>query len=158
VQAVYDGEVDFGTTFYSPPVMPGAAWGIGDLPEPYDLSIDESYVGEDGNLYVGDIQILDARQNLRETAPDVIDKVRILRISQPIPNDTMSFGPDFPEETRQQILDALIAFSETEAWSTSIGSEDFYGWSGIVPIEDSAYDPVRLQFEILGMTEDDIFS
>ncbi|MBC7811665.1 MAG: phosphate/phosphite/phosphonate ABC transporter substrate-binding protein, partial [Burkholderiales bacterium] len=123
VQAVYDGEVDFGTTFYSPPVMPGARWGIGDMPEPYDLSIDESYVGEDGNLYVGDIQILDARQNLRETAPDVIDKVRILRISQPIPNDTMSFGPDLPEELRTQILDALIAFAETDGWAESIGSE-----------------------------------
>lgn len=157
VQAVYSGEADFGTTFYSPPVVPGAPWRIGDLPEPYDLTVDESHLDADGNLFVGDIRILDARANIRDTAPDVVDKVRILRLSAPIPNDTLSFGPDFPEETRQQILDALVAFSKTDAWATSIGSEDFYGWSGISPITDAAYDPVRQQFEILGLTEKDIF-
>ncbi len=157
VQAVYSGEVDFGTTFFSPPLVPGAPWRIGDLAEPYDLTVDESRIGEDGNLYVGDVRILDARANIRETAPDVIDQVRILRLSAPIPNDTLSFGPDFPEELKAQIMDALYAFAETEGWAQSIGSEDFYGWSSIAPIDDDAYDPVRLQFEILGLTEEDIF-
>jgi phosphonate transport system substrate-binding protein len=157
VQAVYSGEAEFGTTFFSPPTVPGEPWRIGDNPEPYDLTVDESRIGEDGNLYVGDLRILDARANIRETAPDVIDQVRILRLSAPIPNDTLSFGPDVPEETRTQIIDALIAFAQTEAWATSIGSEDFYGWSGLEPIEDEAYDPVRLQFEVLGLTEEDVF-
>ncbi|GIL13056.1 MAG: phosphate-import protein PhnD [Chloroflexota bacterium] len=157
VQAVYSGEADFGTTFFSPPLVPGAPWRIGDLPEPYDLTVDESRIGEDGNLYVGDVRILDARANIRETAPDVVDQVRILRLSAPIPNDTLSFGPDFSPELRQQILDALYAFAETEAWGQSIGSEDFYGWSGLAPITDADYDPVRLQFRILGLTEADIF-
>jgi phosphonate transport system substrate-binding protein len=158
VLAVYNGEADFGTTFFSPPVGPGGAWTIGDLPEPYDLTVEESYVGEDGNLYVGDLQILDARANVRDTAADVVDQVRILRLSAPIPNDTLSFGPDFPPELRQQIMDALVAFSETEAWAQSIGSEDFYGWSGLSPIEDATYDVIRDQFEVLGLTEEDIFN
>jgi phosphonate transport system substrate-binding protein len=157
VQAVYSGEADFGTTFYSPPLVPGAPWQIGDLPEPYDLTVDESRLDEEGNLFVGDIRILDARANIRDTAPDVVDQVRILRLSEPIPNDTLSFGPDFPEELRDQILQALIEFSATDEWAQSIGSEDFYGWSGISPIDDDAYDPVRLQFEILGLTEADVF-
>jgi len=112
---------------------------------------------EEGNLFVGDVRILDARANIRETAPDVVDQVRILRLSNPIPNDTLSFGPDFPEELKAQIMEALYAFAETEEWAQSIGSEDFYGWSGIAPIADSVYDVVRLQFEILGLTEEDIF-
>jgi phosphonate transport system substrate-binding protein len=159
VQAVYDGSAEFGTTFYSPPLMPEgyADWQIGDLPEPYDLGFDESRLSEDGNLFVGDVQILDARANIRETSPDVIDQVRILRISEPIPNDTLSFGPEFPAELKQQILDALYAFAETEAWATSIGNPDFYGWSSIAPITDDIYDAVRLRFEILGLTEEDIF-
>ncbi|MBZ0296279.1 MAG: phosphate/phosphite/phosphonate ABC transporter substrate-binding protein [Anaerolineae bacterium] len=157
VLAVYNGEADFGTTFYSPPVVPGGAWSIGDLPEPYDLTVDESYIGEDGNLYVGDVQILDARANVRETAPDVVDQVKIVRLSAPIPNDTLSFGPEFPEEMRTQIIDALIAFSETDAWAESIGSDDFYGWSSIAPITDATYDIVRGQFEVLGLTEADVF-
>jgi phosphonate transport system substrate-binding protein len=157
VQAVYSGEAEFGTTFFSPPEVPGAPWDIGDMPEPYDLTVDESRLDEEGNLYVGDVRILDARANIRDTAPDVIDQVRILRLSAPIPNDTLSFGPDFDPELRQQILDALFAFAETEEWSQSIGSQDFYDWSGIEPITDEAYNPVRLQFEILGLTEEDVF-
>ncbi len=157
VLAVYNGEADFGTTFFSPPSGPGGAWGLGDLPEPYDLTVDEAYIGEDGNLYVGDLRILDARANVRETAPDIIDQVKVLRLSAPIPNDTLSFGPDFPEELRTEIVDALLAFSETEAWANSIGSEDFYGWSSIAPIDDSTYDIVRGQFDVLGLTEEDVF-
>lgn len=156
VQAVYSGEADFGTTFFSPAVVPGAPWAIGDNPEPYDLTVDESRVTADG-LFVGDIRVLDARANIRETAPDVVEQVRILRLSAPIPNDTLSFGADFPAELRASILDALYAFAETEAWSQSIGSEDFYGWSGLAPIDDATYDVVRLQFQLLGLTEQDIF-
>jgi len=164
VQAVYSGEVEFGTTFFSPPVVPGAPWRIGDLAEPYDLTVDEcdltvdeSRLDADGNLFVGDIRILDARANIRETAPDVVDQVRILRLSAPIPNDTLSFGPDFSPELKAQIMEALYAFAQTDGWAQSIGSEDFYGWSGLAPITDAGYDPVRLQFEVLGLTEEDIF-
>ncbi|MCA9885307.1 MAG: phosphate/phosphite/phosphonate ABC transporter substrate-binding protein [Anaerolineae bacterium] len=158
VLAVYNGEVDFATSFFSPPVMPGAQWDFGDLPEPYDLTVDEAYINDEGRLYVGDIRIMDSRSSVRETAPDIVDKVRILRISAPIPNDTMSFSPGFPEDLRQQILDALIAFSGTEAWATSaLGSEDGYSWTTLQPVEDSLFNSVRLQFEILGLTEADIF-
>lgn len=146
VLAVYNGEVDFGTTFYSPPLMPEghAAWQIGDLAEPWDLTVDESYVSDDGSkLFVGDIRVMDARANVRDTAPDIVDQVRILRVSQPIPNDTLSFGPEFPEELRTQIIDALITFSGTEEWAASIGSSDFYGWTSIAPATDADFDIVR---------------
>ena len=146
VLAVYNGEVDFGTTFYSPPLMPEghAAWQLGDLAEPWDLTVDESYVSDDGSkLFVGDIRVMDARANVRDTAPDIVDQVRVLRVSQPIPNDTLSFGPEFPEELRTQIIDALIAFSGTEEWAASIGSPDFYGWTSIAPATDADFDIVR---------------
>ena len=38
---------------------------------------------------------------------------------------------------------ALVAFAETEAWGNSIGSEDFYGWSGLEAATDAEYDVVR---------------
>jgi phosphonate transport system substrate-binding protein len=146
VLAVYNGEVDFGTTFYSPPLMPQGrgAWLPGDPPEPYDLAKEDTFVSADGKkLMVGDIQVLDARANVISTNPDVVKKVRILRISQGIPNDTLSFGPKFPADTRQKILDALTAFSKTDAWKTSIGDTKFYGWTSITPATDSEYDIVR---------------
>ena len=42
----------------------------------------------------------DARRNLREEAPDVIQKMRIVTLSDPIPNDTMSFGPTSTRPSR----------------------------------------------------------
>jgi phosphonate transport system substrate-binding protein len=162
VLAVYNGEADFGTTFFSPPLTPGGPWNFGDLPEPFDLTIDEAYTTttETGSvrLWVGDTRILDARSSIAAEAPDVVDQVRILRISSPIPNDTMSFGPGFPAELRQQIFDAIVAYAETEEWATSaLGNSEGYSWTTIAPIEDADYDPIRDWFAVLGMTEEDIF-
>ncbi len=70
----------------------------------------------------------------------------------PIPNDTLSFSPDFPEELRGQIAEALVAFAETEAWDASIGNQDFYGWTGINPASDEEYDSVRAMIEAAGLT------
>jgi phosphonate transport system substrate-binding protein len=145
VRAVYNGEADFATAFYSPWAAPeGAeAWKIGDEPEvPVDPGT--CALNEDGSqLLCEGYRVLDARANIREEFPDVVEKVRILSLSPEIPNDTMSFAPEFPAELRTQIEDALVAFAETEAWGTSIGSEDFYGWSGLEPATDADYDFVR---------------
>jgi phosphonate transport system substrate-binding protein len=145
VRAVYNGEADFGTAFYSPWAAPegGEAWAIGDDPEvPVDPST--CALNEDASqLLCEGYRVLDARANIREEFPDVAEKVRILALSPEIPNDTMSFAPEFPAELRAQIEEALVAFAETEEWSTSIGSEDFYGWSGLEPASDADYDFVR---------------
>jgi len=158
VLAVYNGEVDFATSFFSPPLTPGASWNFGDMPEPWDLTVDESFVNDEGRVFVGDIRVLDSRSSVADVAPDIIEQVRILRISDPIPNDTMSFGPEFPEELRATIFEALVAFSETEAWELSaLGSEAGYSWTTLTEIDDSIFNSVRLQFEILGLTEEDVF-
>jgi phosphonate transport system substrate-binding protein len=145
VRAVYNGEADFATAFYSPWAAPeGAeAWEIGDDPEvPVDPST--CALNDDGSqLLCEGYRVLDARANIREEFPDVVEKVRILQLSPDIPNDTLSFSPEFPAELRTQIEDALAAFAETEAWTTSIGNEDFYGWSGIEAASDADYDFVR---------------
>jgi phosphonate transport system substrate-binding protein len=82
--------------------------------------------------------------------------VRILDITQEIPNDTLSFGPDFPADIRTQIEDALVAFAETPEWDESIGNQDFYNWSGIEPASDAEYDIVRVVVDSQGITLDDL--
>jgi phosphate/phosphite/phosphonate ABC transporter binding protein len=155
VRAVYNGEADFATAFYSPPAKPEGEepWKVGDDPDvPADL-IESCAPSADGEkLMCGDLRVLDARANLREEAPDVVQKVRILGLTDAIPNDTLSFGPDFPPELRAQIEKALLAFAQTEAWGQSIGSEDFYGWSGLEAAMDEEYDVVRQLVEFLGIT------
>lgn len=165
VTAVYNGEVDFGTVFYSVPLNPEGkpiftwddylAGNITTLDQ-YEIpaeAIPNCAVDAEGKKILCDgYRILDARANIRTEAPDVMQKVRILAVSAAIPNDTLSFGPEFPAELRAQIEAALVAFAETEAWDLSIGSNDFYGWTGIAPATDAEYDMVRAMVEATGYT------
>jgi phosphate/phosphite/phosphonate ABC transporter binding protein len=122
VRALYNGEADFATTFYSAPLRPEelGPWQVGDPPDIPDEIIDTCAVDADGaRIYCGedadgdgngDWRVLDARPGIREEAPDVIQAIRVLTISDPIPNDTLSFGPDFPEELKTTLVDALFEF------------------------------------------------
>lgn len=154
VLALYNGEVDFATSFFSPPLTE-PPWRYGDDPEPYDpFNVVRT---EEGRAFSGDIRVLDARIQALETAPDVFEKIRILTLSNQIPNDTLSFGPDFPEGLRARILNALVVFASSELCNESICSDEFYSWTGLEPVADSAYDPVRRLIDVLGYTEEDIF-
>jgi phosphonate transport system substrate-binding protein len=164
VTAVYNGEVDFGTVFYSVPLNAEGKSALSfedyeagkvtdDMYEIPEESIANCAPDAEGKKLLCDgWRVLDARANIRAEAPDVMQKVRILAISPAIPNDTMSFGPEFPADVRAQIEEALIAFAETEDWANSIGSNDFYGWSGILPATDAEYDFVRQMIEATGLT------
>lgn len=155
VKAVYNGEVDFATVFYTPPTPPEgvAAWKEGEDPEvPADLISKCKLTEDKKGLMCGGYKIQDARANIREEAPDVIEKVRILAVSPSIPNDTLSFGPKFPADVRTKISDALVEFAKTDDWKNSIGKQDFYAWSGIAPAKDSEYDFVRIMVEAAGIT------
>lgn len=158
--AVYNGEVDFATTFFSPPlIQDGEPWQIGDPPEIPDELVDSCAPvteGESTRLFCGNYRVLDARASAVTDAPDIVQQVRILDITTEIPNDTLSFGPDFPADLRAQIEAALIAFAETPEWEESIGHQDFYAWSGIDPATDAEYDIVRTVVQMQGITLDDL--
>ena len=159
VRAVYSGEADFGTSFFSPPLLPEGqpAWKPGDDPDVAADLVEQCAPDAEGKkLMCGDVRVMDARANLREEAPDVIQKVRILAISPDIPNDTLSFSPEFPADLRAQIEAALVEFAKTDAWNQSIGNADFYGWTGIDKATDAEYDVVRKMIEASGMTMEDL--
>ena len=157
IRAVYNGEVDFGTAFYSPMLMDGEAvvWEAGEEADvPADL-IDSCGLDADGELVCGNYEVRDARRNLREEAPDVVQKVRVLATTPQIPNDTISFGPDFPQELRDAIMDALFNFAESdpEGFSTALAA---YSWNGINSATDADYDPIRLAIQAAGFTLEDL--
>jgi phosphonate transport system substrate-binding protein len=153
-QAVYDGEVDFATTFFSWPTALDTGDAIVDEAHPDipDDLVDSCGVDAEDHLVCGNYRVRDARANIREGAPDVIQKVRIAFISGDIPNDTMSYSPDFPADLREKINAALVAFAETDAWGDSIGNADFYDWTGISPATDAEYDVVRSMVTATGLT------
>lgn len=160
--AVYNGDADVGTTFYSAWVNygdSGASWDgtSADADIPDDL-VDSCAVNADDRLFCGDLRVLDARASVRTEAPDIVQKVKIAFISPPIPNDTLSFGSEFPAAMRAEIEAALVAFAaecdtnEECAWNDSIGNQDFYGWTGIDPATDDEYDFIRAMVAVTGYT------
>ncbi|MEA3502355.1 MAG: phosphate/phosphite/phosphonate ABC transporter substrate-binding protein [Actinomycetota bacterium] len=160
--AVYNGDADVGTTFYSPWLNyadDGDQWdGTAETAEIPDDLVDSCAVTPEDKLFCGDLRVLDARASVRTEAPDIVQKVKIAFISPPIPNDTLSFGSEFPADIRAAIEDALVAFAaecdtdENCAWNESIGSQDFYNWTGIQSAADDEYDFIRQMVALTGYT------
>jgi phosphonate transport system substrate-binding protein len=154
VLAVYNGQVDFGTVFFSPPGNPGD-WKWGDPPDPAgDIHLEE--VNGATQAFIGDYQLRDARCNVLGDYPDVIEQVKIISLSDQIPNDTVSFVKDFPEDLKTKIIDGLIAYATSDAGQEVLANKDFYDITGFEKVPDTFYDPVRNLIKQLGITEDDI--
>ena len=163
--AVYNGECDFATAFFSPPLLPNYArsWTYGvDDPEIWREAGVSPERTEEGRTFVngdpadGGYRVLDARASVTDTAPDIFDNTRILGLTDQIPNDTVSFGPNFPLNTANSIVEALIDFTASDACADSICSDEFYNWTGLEAVTDGFYDPVRAAMDSLGITEEDI--
>ena len=162
---VYNGDCDFATAFFSPPLLPNFArsWAYGvDDPEIWREAGVSPVRNEAGRTFVGGdpadggYRILDARSSVSDTAPDIFDETRILALTDRIPNDTVSFGPEFPLNTANKIVKALVDFTASEECLQSICSEEFYNWTGLEPVSDGFYDPVRSAMDFLGITEEEI--
>jgi phosphonate transport system substrate-binding protein len=155
VLAVYNGQADVATAYFSPPLLPEGSWGMGDAPDVPDDRIADCARNEEGRLFCGEgFRVLDVRSSVTEDAPDIIQEVRIMTLSKEIPNDTMSFSPDFPEEMKQAILDAVTAFVDEEnpACAESLCHENFYNWTAVGPIADENFDGVRILVAQQGIT------
>ncbi len=153
VKAVYNEEADFGTVFFSPSIdgegnviWDGTAAGA-DVPA--DL-VDSCALDADGDIDCSGVFPRDARRNIREEAPDVIQKIRIMELSQPIPNDTLSFAPAVSDEIKNKIVTALTdyATNDPDGFSTAF---DAYSWSGVALTDDSEFDFIRLLVQELGL-------
>jgi len=157
-RAVYNSEADFGTTFFSPIVdLDGVPLWDGTLADadiPADL-IDTCALTDGGDLFCTDQRPRDARRNIREEAPDVIQMVKIVALSDPIPNDTMSFSPDFPEDVATSIVDAIKAFAadDAEGFATAF---DAYSWSGVADTNDAEFDSIRALLTAIGFDLEDL--
>jgi phosphonate transport system substrate-binding protein len=156
VKAVYNGEADFGTCYFSPPLLPEGRWSPDMKPDIPDELVPECGLNEEGKMYCGGWRVLDARVPVAEEAPDVIQAVRILDISKEIPNDTMSYSPDFPMELREIITQAVIDYIGSEACANTICNENFYDWTAAGPIYDENFDGIRLLMEAQGITLENI--
>lgn len=109
-------------------------------------------------VYNGDVDagatFVDARSGLADQYPDVMDRVEVLTVSEPIPNDGVQFSPAVPEELRAQIVDALVRIADTEEGQQAM--QDMYSWDGLVRLGDDFYDPFRQVLQASGFSIDDL--
>ena len=88
-----------------------------------------------------DGKVEDAREKVMTQFPDVLKKVVILQLTDPIPNDPFIFRKGLPEEIIQKFIIGLKKFLETKE-----GKEAFriiYALDGVVPATDKDYDGLR---------------
>jgi len=88
-----------------------------------------------------DGKVQDARRLVKTQFPDVVSKVKILSLTESIPNDPIIFRKGMDTEVANKIIEALITFVKTPQGMQTF--EDLYLVDGLKKIDDSFYDPVR---------------
>jgi phosphonate transport system substrate-binding protein len=115
ISMIYQGQVDGGATFYSPP--------------------------EDG-------KIQDARRLVLTQYPDVEKKIKIIELSEPIPNDPIIFRKDMPEEMKTKITEAFLGFVKTPEGKQAFAQ--IFGVTELKKSSDADYEGVRKMLSALG--------
>ena len=121
ITMIYQGQVDAGATFYTPP--------------------------QDG-------KIEDARRLVLTQFPDVEEKIKIVELTDEIPNDPIVFRAELPEEMKESIVSALLQYMETDEGKDTFRA--LYGISSMVRTTDSRYDEVRKMLLDLGRSAADL--
>lgn len=121
VSMIYQGQVDAGATFYSPP--------------------------NEGKME-------DARRLVLTQYPDVEKKVKIIELSESIPNDPIIFRKEMPEEMKAKIVDALLAFIATPEGKDAFKA--MYSIDEMKKSTDADYEPVRALLKTIGQKPEEL--
>ena len=106
----------------------------------------------------------DARGTVQKSVPDVMQKVKVVWKSDPIPNDTVSFRKGLPEDVKAKVTNALLRFSQTPAGLDALKSlyeiEALADYNLLVtkyqvkaPTLDAFFDPVRDVQRFVGLNQ-----
>ena len=83
----------------------------------------------------------DARKLVATQYPDVWEKVKILKITGPIPNDPVVFRKDFPVDIRQKITSEMKAFVKLAQGKDTM--MNLYHIDDLIDAKNSDWDPLR---------------
>lgn len=99
-------------------------------------------------------QIEDARRLVKKQYPDVERKIKILTLTEAMPNDPIVFRKDMPVEMKEKIVQALLNFMGTEDGKKILYA--IYGGTGLVRSNDQTYDKFRNVLKDLGQKASDL--
>ncbi len=87
-----------------------------------------------------DGEIEDARRLVKTQYPDVEQKVQIIQLSDPIPNDPIVFRANLPVEMKTKIAEAFLKFVKTDEGKAAFKA--IYGVDDFKTASDADYDSV----------------
>jgi phosphonate transport system substrate-binding protein len=97
----------------------------------------------------------DARTLVVSTLPDVMDKVKVLAKTDPIPNDTVSVRKGLPADTVAKVRAGLLAIAQTEDGKKVL--RDLYRIDGLAEAADRDYDNLRRIAQLVGFDFEEQF-
>jgi phosphonate transport system substrate-binding protein len=104
-------------------------------------------------VYNGDCDagatFVDARSSVEEDLPDVNEKVVVLATTSDIPNDSVAFIAEFPEDVREQVVAALLAIAASEEGQAALNT--LYSIDNLQAADDSFYDAFRADLSRAGI-------
>jgi phosphonate transport system substrate-binding protein len=83
----------------------------------------------------------DARTLVKTQFPDVLEKIKIITITDKIPNDAFVFRKDLKPAIKEKFKRALFKFLTTEKGRQTF--YNIYNFRGVVPTTDADYDGLR---------------
>jgi phosphonate transport system substrate-binding protein len=92
----------------------------------------------------------DARMLIKTQYPDVFEKIKILKLTGPIPNDPVAFRKDLPEELKKKITDSLVKYIKTVDGAKTM--YNLYHITSFKEAGDKDYDKVRGYLKDMGRT------
>lgn len=101
-----------------------------------------------------DGEVQDARRFVRTQYPDVLDKIKILHLTQDIPNEPIVFRKDMPEKMKEEIVTALLNLAETEEGKKALF--EMFGITELKRSSDSDYDGVIKMLSDLGQSASEL--
>lgn len=119
----------------------------------HDSVVTKVYLGEvdaGATFYTPptDGKLEDARRLVLTQYPDVEKKVKILELSEPIPNDPIVFRKDMPDEMKKKIIEALMKFVTTDEGKKAF--KETYGVTDLKLTTDAEYEGVRKMLAQIG--------
>jgi phosphonate transport system substrate-binding protein len=109
-------------------------------------------------VYNGDCDagatFVDARSSIEADFPDVMDKVVVLATTTDIPNDGVDFVKDFPADTRDKIVTALLDIASTDDGKAAL--KTLYSIDGLQQVDNSFYDTFRADLSKAGINIEDL--
>jgi phosphonate transport system substrate-binding protein len=94
------------------------------------------------------------RINLVKEYPDIISKIKIVALTDEIPNGPVAISKDLPLDVKAKIIAAIKEFSKTpEGRDALLG---LYDITGLADGRDTDYDGVRKVIKDLGKTVEEV--